>query len=435
MFNFAEKNCVNTQKKSMSMEIKRDIHLKKLIASKHNGMIKIVTGIRRCGKSYLLFKLFYDHLKSQGIDDDHILKIDLEDRRKKVLRDPDTLLKYIDERMTDNGMFYILLDEVQYVNEFEDVLNSYLKVPNADVYVTGSNSRFLSKDVATEFRGRGEEIKISPLCFREFISVFNGSREQALEEYLTFGGMPNLVTLMGESKKREYLKGLFEKTYLSDIKERYQIKNDRELGDLINVVASMIGGLINPAKIENTFKTVKKVSLSLNTIASYLDILQDVFIVEKSIRYDIKCRKYIGTPAKYYFSDLGLRNARINFRQYEVTHLMENLIYNELRLRGMSVDVGVVTVYEKDEKEQTRRVQLELDFVCNQGSKRCYIQSALSLPTEEKKKQELRSLERVDDSFQKFIITQDPIKRYQDNNGIIFMNIFEFLMDEDSLKV
>lgn len=417
------------------MEIKRDIHLKKLIASKHNGMIKIVTGIRRCGKSYLLFKLFYDHLKSQGIDDDHILKIDLEDRRKKVLRDPDTLLKYIDERMTDNGMFYILLDEVQYVNEFEDVLNSYLKVPNADVYVTGSNSRFLSKDVATEFRGRGEEIKISPLCFREFISVFNGSREQALEEYLTFGGMPNLVTLMGESKKREYLKGLFEKTYLSDIKERYQIKNDRELGDLINVVASMIGGLINPAKIENTFKTVKKVSLSLNTIASYLDILQDVFIVEKSIRYDIKGRKYIGTPAKYYFSDLGLRNARINFRQYEVTHLMENLIYNELRLRGMSVDVGVVTVYEKDEKEQTRRVQLEVDFVCNQGSKRCYIQSALSLPTEEKKKQELRSLERVDDSFQKFIITQDPIKRYQDNNGIIFMNIFEFLMDEDSLKV
>ncbi len=417
------------------MEIKRDIHLKKLIASKHNGMIKIVTGIRRCGKSYLLFKLFYDHLKSQGIDDDHILKIDLEDRRKKVLRDPDTLLKYIDERMTDNGMFYILLDEVQYVNEFEDVLNSYLKVPNADVYVTGSNSRFLSKDVATEFRGRGEEIKISPLCFREFISVFDGSREQALEEYLTFGGMPNLVTLMGESKKREYLKGLFEKTYLSDIKERYQIKNDRELGDLINVVASMIGGLINPAKIENTFKTVKKVSLSLNTIASYLDILQDVFIVEKSIRYDIKGRKYIGTPAKYYFSDLGLRNARINFRQYEVTHLMENLIYNELRLRGMSVDVGVVTVYEKDEKEQTRRVQLEVDFVCNQGSKRCYIQSALSLPTEEKKKQELRSLERVDDSFQKFIITQDPIKRYQDNNGIIFMNIFEFLMDEDSLKV
>jgi len=417
------------------MEIKRDIHLKKLIASKHNGMIKIVTGIRRCGKSYLLFKLFYDHLKSQGIDDDHILKIDLEDRRKKVLRDPDTLLKYIDERITDNGMYYILLDEVQYVNEFEDVLNSYLKVPNADVYVTGSNSRFLSKDVVTEFRGRGEEIKISPLCFREFISVFDGSREQALEEYLTFGGMPNLVTLMGESKKREYLKGLFEKTYLSDIKERYQIKNDGELGDLINVVASMIGGLINPAKIENTFKTVKKVSLSLNTIASYLDILQDVFIVEKSIRYDIKGRKYIGTPAKYYFSDLGLRNARINFRQYEVTHLMENLIYNELRLRGMSVDVGVVTVYEKDEKEQTRRVQLEVDFVCNQGSKRCYIQSALSLPTEEKKKQELRSLERVDDSFQKFIITQDSIKRYQDNNGIIFMNIFEFLMDEDSLKV
>ena len=415
--------------------VKRDIHLDKIIASKHNGMIKVITGVRRCGKSYLLFNLFFDYLKSQGVDDNHIIKVDLEDRRNKVLRDPDALLAHIDGLMKDNNMYYILLDEVQNVREFEDVLNSYLKIENADVYVTGSNSKFLSKDVITEFRGRGDEIKIAPLCFREFMSVFNGSREQALEEYLTFGGLPKLVTLEGDAKKMEYLKSLFAKTYLTDIKERYRIKNDTELEELIDMIASSIGGLTNPTKLENTFKTVMNVTLSKHTIKSYLDILEDVFLVEKSIRYDIKGKKYIDTPSKYYFCDLGLRNARINFRQYEVTHLMENLIYNELRLRGMTVDVGIVVLNVKDENGVSQRKQLEVDFVCNQGSKRCYIQSAFRLPTEEKREQELRSLKNIEDSFQKFVITEDPIKRYQDNNGVVFMNIYEFLLDSDSLRV
>ena len=324
------------------MEIKRDLHLKKLIDSKHNGMIKVVTGVRRCGKSYLLLNLFCQHLKDEGVADDHIIKVDLEDRRNKALRNPDTLLNYIDNLMTDKQMYYILLDEVQHVNDFEDVLNSYLKIENADVYVTGSNSKFLSKDVITEFRGRGDEIRIAPLSFREFMSVFHGSRENALEEYMLYGGLPKVVTIATPEKKSEYLKSLFRKTYLTDIKERYKIKNDDDLEELIDIIASSIGGLTNPTKLENTFQTVKRSNITHNTIKSYLDILQDAFLVEKSVRYDIKGRKYIETPAKYYFSDLGLRNARLNFRQYEETHLMENMIYNELRLRGMSVDVGIV---------------------------------------------------------------------------------------------
>lgn len=416
------------------MEIKRDIYLKKLIDSKHNDMIKIITGMRRCGKSYLLFTLFYNYLIEEGVDDSHIIQVDLEDRRNKALRDPDALLEFIDGRMADSKMYYILLDEVQHVKEFEDVLNSYMKVKNADVYVTGSNSKFLSKDVITEFRGRGDEIKVSPLCFREFMSVYNGSREQALEEYMTYGGLPKIVTIDDEAKKMAYLDSLFEKVYLTDIKERYKIKNDSDLEELIDVVASSVGGLINPTKIGNTFATVKHSKISNNTIKSYLDILQDVFLLEKSVRYDVKGRKYIDTPAKYYFSDIGLRNARINFRQQEVTHLMENMIYNELRIRGLAVDVGVVLINTKNERGVSQRKQLEVDFVCNQGSKRFYIQSALRLPTEEKREQELRPLKNIDDSFLKFVITEDPIKKYHDDNGVIFMNIYEFLMDGESLK-
>ena len=431
---FVENKCVNTRKFSTNMEIKRDIYLQKLIDSKHNDMIKIITGLRRCGKSYLLLTIFYNHLKEEGVDDDHIIQVDLEDRRNKVLRDPDALLEYIDGKMTDSKMYYILLDEIQHVKEFEDVLNSYLKVENADVYVTGSNSKFLSKDVITEFRGRGDEIRVYPLCFREFMSVHSGSREQALEEYMTYGGLPNLVMISNETKKKEYLHNLFEKVYLTDIKERYNIKNDSDLNELINVVASSIGGLINPSKIWNTFETVKRSKISYNTIKSYLDILQDVFLLEKSTRYDIKGRKYIDTPAKYYFTDIGLRNARINFRQHEVTHLMENLIYNELRVRGLAVDVGIVVVNGKDKNGVSQRRQLEVDFVCNQGSRRIYIQSALRLPTEEKRKQELRPFRHIDDNFPKFVITEEPIKKYHDDNGMIFMNIYEFLMDEDSLK-
>ena len=417
------------------MEIKRDFHLKKLISSRHNGMIKIVTGIRRCGKSYLLFKLFRDYLKNEGVRDDHIIMVDLEDRRNMELRDPDRLLKYIDDQMKDSDMYYILLDEIQLVPEFEDVLNSYLKIENADVYVTGSNSKFLSKDVITEFRGRGWEIKIAPLSFREFLSVYKGTREDALKEYLAYGGLPKLLSFEDDGQKTEYLKGLFAKTYMTDIKDRYHIKQDAELEELIDVIASSIGGLTNPQKLENTFKTVKNVQLSKQTIKAYLDILEEAFMIEKSIRYDIKGRKYISTPSKYYFTDLGLRNARLDFRQLEATHLMENLIYNELRLRGMSVDVGVVVKNEKDDNGVSVRKQFEVDFVCNQGSKRCYIQSALRLPSEEKREQELRSLKSIDDSFLKFVITENAVKRYQDENGVVFMNIYEFLLDENSLRV
>ena len=417
------------------MVIKRDIHLKKLIDSKHNGMIKVVTGVRRCGKSYLLFNLFCQHLKEVGITDDHIIKVDLENRRNKELRDPDVLLNYIDNHMTDQQMYYILLDEVQHVNEFEDVLNSYLKIENADVYVTGSNSRFLSTDVITEFRGRGDEIRIAPLCFREFMSVYQGTKEKGLEEYMLYGGLPKILDYPTIERKMDYLKSLFKKTYLTDIKERYKIKNDDDLEELIDIVASSIGGLTNPSKLENTFQTVKHSKITHTTIKSYLDMLQDVFLIERSVRYDIKGRKYIDTPAKYYFSDLGLRNARINFRQYEETHLMENLIYNELRLRGLSVDVGVVVKNEKDANGVSVRKQLEVDFVCNQGSQRYYIQSALRLPSEEKREQEVRSLKSINDSFRKFVITEDLISRYHDNEGITYMNIYEFLLDENSLQI
>ena len=392
------------------MVIKRDIHLKKLIDSKHNGMIKVVTGIRRCGKSYLLFNLFCQHLKEAGIADDHIIKVDLEDRRNKELRDPDALLRYIDSHMTDQQMYYILLDEVQHVNEFEDVLNSYLKIENADVYVTGSNSRFLSTDVITEFRGRGDEIRIAPLCFREFMSVYQGTKEKGLEEYMLYGGLPKILDYPTIERKAEYLKGLFKKTYLTDIKERYKIKNDDDLEELIDIMASSIGGLTNPSKLENTFQTVKHSTITHTTIKSYLDMLQDVFLIERSVRYDIKGRKYIDTPA-------------------------ENLIYNELRLRGMSVDVGVVVKNEKDANGVSVRKQLEVDFVCNQGSQRYYIQSALRLPSEEKREQEVRSLKSINDSFRKFVITEDLISRYQDNEGITYMSIYEFLLDENSLQI
>ncbi|MBR5720067.1 MAG: ATP-binding protein, partial [Bacteroidales bacterium] len=310
----------------------------------HNGMIKVITGIRRCGKSYIMFNIFPEYLKEIGVDDNHIVKIDLEDRRNKQLRDPDILLSYIDAKMQDDKMYYILLDEVQYVLEFEDVLNSYLKVKNADVYVTGSNSKFLSKDVITEFRGRGDEVKIKPLSFGEFATVFDGSKEDALKEYILYGGLPMVALTKEPLEKEKYLKDLFETTYLRDIKERYHIKNDAEMGELISIVASSIGGLTNPTKLVNTFKSVKNIDISKNTIISYLEILQDVFMIEKSDRYYIKGKRYINTPSKYYFEDLGLRNARLNFRQIEETHLMENLIYNELRRRGWSVDVGEVVI-------------------------------------------------------------------------------------------
>ena len=415
------------------MVIQRDRYLQELIKRKHNGMIKVVTGIRRCGKSFLLFNLFVDYLIKDGVPEDHIIKVDLEDRRNKSLRNPDALLSHIDSKLKEGDMYYILLDEVQLVAEFEDVLNSYLKVPNADVYVTGSNSKFLSKDVVTEFRGRGDEVKISPLSFGEYLSVADTSQEQTLRDYLIYGGLPIVALTPDTSQKEKYLKSLFETVYLHDIKERYHIKQEREMEELINVLASSIGGLTNPTKLENTFKSVKNADISKNTIISYLDILQDVFIVEKSVRYDIKGKRYIDTPSKYYFEDLGLRNARLNFRQIEEAHLMENLIYNELRRRGFSVDVGEVTVNEQTEDGKKVRKQLEVDFVCNQGFKRYYIQSAFSIADDEKREQELRSLRRIKDSFQKVIITGDNSPRYQNNDGVLFMSIYDFLKDETSI--
>lgn len=414
------------------MEIKRDIYLKRLLSSRHNGLIKVVTGIRRSGKSYLLMTIFRKFLLEEGIAENHIITVDLENRRNKALRNPDALLEYIDSRMVDEAMYYILLDEIQMVSEFEDVLNSYLSVPNADVYVTGSNSRFLSKDVITEFRGRGDEIHIMPLSFMEFHSAHPELESYAaLQEYLTYGGLPYVCTEPDETKKINYLQGLFEKTYLTDILERYHIRGEEIMGELMDVVASCIGGLTNASKIENTFRSVKGIHLSKNTVKQYLDILEESFLVNRCIRYDIKGRRYIDTPQKYYFEDLGLRNARIGFRQVEQTHLMENLIYNELRLRGYVVDVGVVTSCMKGADGAYRRNQLEVDFVCNRGSRRIYVQSAYRLPTQEKREQETASLLKIDDSFRKIIITEDLVKRHQDDNGIEWVNVFDFLRGND----
>lgn len=417
------------------MEIKRNIHLNRIIARKGNGMIKVITGMRRCGKSYLLFTLFHNYLLEQGVDEQHIIKVDMEDRRNAALRNPDALLNYIDSRMTDSQQYYILLDEVQLVAEFEDVLNSYLKITNADVYVTGSNAKFLSKDVITEFRGRGDEIRITPLSFQEFMSAKEGNREDLLNEYLTYGGLPQVVTMDEIERKVEYLKNLFTHTYIRDIKERYEIKKDDDLEELINLVASNIGSLTNPTKLENCFKSVKQSSLSKDTIKNYIDLMQDAFIIEKSIRFDIKGKKYIDTPSKYYFTDLGLRNARLNFRQTEFTHLLENAIYNELRLRGYSVDVGQIPIFTIREDGKRQRSTLEVDFVCNLGYKRCYIQSAYALPTEDKMKQEFNSLLRIKDSFKKIVIVGTPTPTYQNEEGILTINIYDFLMNPESLNI
>ena len=417
------------------MEIKRDLYLQKLIDRQHNGMIKVVTGVRRCGKSYLVFNLFCDYLKSKGVDEQHIIKVNLEDRRNKKLRDPDTLLAYIDGKITDQQMHYILLDEVQLVNEFEDVLNSYLGVPNADVYVTGSNARFLSKDVITEFRGRGDEVKIFPLSFAEYMTAYEGSPQLGLDEYMTYGGLPFILSLKTEEQKSAYLKNLFEEAYLKDIKERYHIRHEDEFEELLNIISSSIGSLTNPAKLSNTFKSVKHVALGQETIKNYLEYMCDSFLVSRAMRYDLKGKKYIDTPSKYYFVDMGLRNARINFRQDEKTHLMENVIFNELLSRGFNVDVGVVPVVNRDENGRQMRTQLEIDFVCNQGSKRYYVQSALRIENDEKRRQEQASLTKVNDSFKKIIITGEECIVHRNEYGITTISIYDFLLNPNSLEL
>lgn len=413
------------------MEIKRDFYLQELLQSRHNGMIKVITGLRRSGKSYLLFNLFADALVHEGVADNHIIKINLEDRRNSELRDPDNLLHHIDSLLVDDQMYYILLDEVQMVREFEDVLNSYLSVKNADVYVTGSNAKFLSKDIITEFRGRGWGVHVHPLSFEEYMSVHSTSdMTRALMDYMQYGGLPKVALMQDENEKKTYLQDLLLHTYLRDIKERNGILLDSDLEELIDVIASNIGSLTNPLKIQNTFKSVKQSSITQDTIKKYLDYMQDAFLIEKAVRYDIKGRKYIDTPAKYYFEDLGLRNARLNFRQTEQTHLMENLIYNELRLRGYSVDVGQVTMYIRNEEGKTERKQLEVDFVCNKGYDRVYIQSALNLDGDSKEEQELASLKHINDNFQKVVIVGGMQPTYRNNDGILVLNIFDFLQNK-----
>lgn len=429
------------------MEIKRDFYLKKLISRRNNGLIKVITGIRRCGKSYLLNTIFYNYLLENGVDENHIIrfafdsaddlyligesliKIDKEKRRV----DPEKFMAYIRSKITDNGMYYLLLDEVQMLDCFESVLNGYLRKDNMDVYVTGSNAKFLSKDIITEFAGRGDEIHMYPLSFSEFMSVYKGDKYEGLSEYMLYGGIPSVVIREDFNDKIAALENLFGEIYISDIYKRNKVRNQGELEDLLNILSSSIGSLTNPEKLKNTFRTVKKSKITANTLKKYLDYFEDSFLIESAQRYDIKGKAYIETPKKYYFSDLGLRNARINFRQFEQTHAMENIIYNELRMRGYSVDVGVVTIAENKGGKVIRK-QLEVDFVCNLGSARYYIQSAYSLPDEEKLLQETKPFRKIDDSFKKIIVTKDIVPKHYDEHGILTLNIYDFLLDPASIE-
>lgn len=429
------------------MEIKRDFYLKKLICRRNNGLIKVITGIRRCGKSYLLNTIFYNYLLENGVDENNIIrfafdsaddlyligesliKIDKEKRRV----DPEKFMAYIRSKITDNGMYYLLLDEVQMLDCFESVLNGYLRKDNMDVYVTGSNAKFLSKDIITEFAGRGDEIHMYPLSFSEFMSVYKGDKYEGLSEYMLYGGIPSVVIREDFNDKIAALENLFGEIYISDIYKRNKVRNQGELEDLLNILSSSIGSLTNPEKLKNTFRTVKKSKITANTVKKYLDYFEDSFLIESAQRYDIKGKAYIETPKKYYFSDLGLRNARINFRQFEQTHAMENIIYNELRMRGYSVDVGVVTIAENKGGKVIRK-QLEVDFVCNLGSARYYIQSAYSLPDEEKLLQETKPFRKIDDSFKKIIVTKDIVPKHYDEHGILTLNIYDFLLDPASIE-
>lgn len=417
------------------MEIKRDRYLKKLIDSRQNGFIKVVTGIRRCGKSYLLNVLFYHHLLENGVSDDHIIRIDLEDRMNKELRNPDTMLRYVHERIKDKDLYYIIIDEVQLMDEFVDVLNSFRHIANADTYVTGSNSHFLSSDIPTEFRGRGETIHINPLSFSEFYSAIGGDKQDAWREYYTYGGLPLIQSFETEEKKINYLKGLFETVYLADIIERHKIRSDSEFRELVLILASSIGAPCNPTKLSNTFKSVKNVSIGSQTIANYLTYLSESFLLNKAIRYDIKGKKYINTLSKYYFSDIGLRNAILDMRQQEETHIMENIIYNELITRDYSVDVGMVEIRKPDKDGKWSRTQLEVDFIACLGSKKYYVQSALSIPDREKEIQESRSLMNINDSFKKIIIVKDHIMPRRNEDGILTIGLFDFLLKENSLDL
>ena len=412
------------------LRINREIYLNQLVNKQNNGLVKIITGIRRCGKSFLLDPIFKEYLISEGVSENHIIKIDLDERRNNKYQDPDVLDEYIRSLIVDEETYYLLLDEVQKVDDFESVLNGFLHIHNLDIYVTGSNSKFLSSDIITEFRGRGDEIRVFPLSFSEYYSVFKGEKDEAWDEYITYGGLPKIVSINGENEKAKYLKQLFEKTYLSDIVERNNIQRIDIIDSILNMLSSSIGSLTNPYKLLKTFQSNGVKDLSINTISSYLKYLQDSFLINKAERYDIKGKKYIQSPFKFYFSDIGLRNARLNFRQQEETHIMENVIYNELLIRGYNVDVGVVNIREGDAKKQ-----IEIDFVCNQFNKKYYIQSALSLPTHEKTVQEERPLLNIQDNFKKIIIVKDSKKAWITEEGILVIGIFEFLLNKNSLDL
>lgn len=409
-------------------EIKRDMYLQKLIDRQKNGLIKIITGIRRCGKSYLLDPIYKNYLLSQGVKEDHIIKIDLDERKNNKYLNPDALDEYIRSKIIDKNMYYVILDEIQKVEDFESVLNGFLHIDNVDIYVTGSNSKFLSSDIRTEFRGRGDEIRVLPLSFSEFITGYEGNREEAWNEYKTYGGLPRILSQKTNEQKSKYLKDLFERTYLSDIIERHNIQRIDVLDSLVNILASSIGSLTNPKKLSDTFVSSPMKDVSINTITTYINYLLEAFLIEKAERYDVKGKQYISTPSKFYFSDIGLRNARLNFRQQEEDHIMENILYNELLYRGYNVDVGVVEIREKN-----LRKQIEVDFVCNQADKRYYIQSALSLPTREKTLQEERPLMNINDNFKKIIVVKDNIKNWTTEEGITVIGLQEFLLNKESL--
>lgn len=417
------------------MNIARDSYLTKLKSKKNNKMIKIITGLRRSGKSYLLDPIFKSSLLNDGVKEDHIIKVDLDSiENRELTADGLKLYEYIMDKIKDNDMYYILLDEIQKVKDFESVLNSFLRKENLDVYVTGSNSKFLSTDIITEFRGRGDEIRVYPLSFSEFYNVYE-DKKKALKDYMTYGGMPYTLYLKGAEEKSEYLNNLFKNTYLNDIVERNKIQREDILESIINMLSSSVGSLTNPKKLCDTFISNGYTDVNRNTINSYINYLQDAFLINKAERYDIKGKKYISTPSKYYFTDIGLRNVRLNFRQQEEDHLMENIIYNELLVRGYNVDVGVIERFEKDSTEKTIRKQLEVDFVCNQSSKRYYIQSAFAIPNKEKMEQEQKSLVNIDDSFKKIIIVKDDINLWRNEDGILIISLEEFLLNSNSLDL
>lgn len=420
-------------KRGNGMIIKRDIYLNRLIERQNNGMIKVITGIRRCGKSFLLFRLYKEYLVNSGVNQDHIIEIALDGIESENLRNPKTCYTYIKEKITDNEDYYVLLDEVQFLERFEEVLNSLLRIENVDVYVTGSNSKFLSKDIITEFRGRGDEIHVYPLTFSEFYSVFGGEYDDAWDEYLNYGGLPALLNMNSSKQKMDYLKSIFDNVYMKDVIERNKIKNKDEINTLVDILASVIGAPTNPTKIANTFKTERHSSYTNKTISAHIDWLEEAYLISKANRYDIKGRKYIAANLKYYFTDVGLRNARLKFRQQEPTHLMENVVYNELLARGYLVDVGIVEVNQKNSEGKNIRKQLEVDFVANMGSQRYYIQVAYDLSTEEKQKQEYNSFRNIPDSFKKIVLVNGSFKPWRNEDGYVIMGIKYFLMNEDSL--